>query len=219
VALGLGGCLYAGGIENPIARRLNWFSYLAGDDIKRNCAAGAPAQYRLVYNASWFEQVRAYDLRHSATGDGATLWTHVFGGGGDISKFDLADPTAPWAGQSGQARLDEPRYLELIRAIEASGFGGPAPEGTRLQSWDFYWAVSACAAGQFHFNAWLHPSDRFSAITFDRLLFASDNTGVRPNPPRRLDQAIERARHERADLYSFELVVGRDGLVGRLPPI
>lgn len=216
----LTGCLYTGGVENPIARRLNWFSYAAGDDIKRNCTAGSPAQYRLVYNASWYEQVRAYDLRRSATGQGAMLWTHVFDGqSGDISRFSLDDPTAPWAGKSGETRLEEARYVELIRAIEASGFGEPAPAGTRLQSWDFYWLASACANGQFHFNAWRHPSDRFAAITFDKLLFAWDGTGVRPNPPRRLDQAQERARTERADQYFFEFVVAKDGLAGRLPPI
>lgn len=215
----LAGCLYAGGVESPVARRLNWFSYVAGDDIKRGCTADAPAQYRLVYNASWYEQVRAYDLRRSATGEGAMLWTHVFGGGGDMSRFNLSDPAAPWRGESGEVRLDEARYLELIRAIEASGFGGPSPDGTRLQSWDFYWVVSACAGGRFHFNAWLHPSDRFGAISFDKLLFARDGTGVRPNPPRRLDQAQERARLDQAGEYTFELVVGQDGLRGRLPPI
>lgn len=217
--LALGGCLYSGGVENPIARKLSWFSYVGGDDIRRNCVAGAPAQYRLVYNASWDEQVRAYDLRRSATGTGAILWTHVFGGGSDVSRFALSDPTAPWRGQSGEARLDEARYRELIRAIEASGFGGPAPEGTRLQSWDFYWIVSACADGRFHFNAWRYPSERFAAIGFDALLFAVDGTGVRPNPPRRLDQAQERAKRQHDAAYAFELVVGRDGLAGHLPPL
>lgn len=213
------GCAYTGGVENPVARKFTWFSYLAGDDIKRNCVAGAPAQYRLVYNAQWHEQVRTYDLRRSATGEGGILWSHVFGGGGDVSQFNLSDPTAPWRGASGQTRLDENRYLELIRAIEASGFGGPALEGTRLQSWDFYWVVTACAGGRFHFNAWLHPSDRFGAITFDRLLFSADGTGVRPNPPRRLDAAQERAKLARDGDYTFELMVGRDGFAGRLPPI
>ena len=81
------GCTYrAGGIESPITRKFQYFSYLNADDIRANCVAGTPAQYRLVYNAVYSEQVRAYDLRRSATGEGAVLWTQVFGGGGNVSS-------------------------------------------------------------------------------------------------------------------------------------
>jgi len=63
MAVGLSGCMYTGGVGEPMARKYSWFSYAAGDDIKAACTPDAPARYRLVYNANWNEQVRAYDLR------------------------------------------------------------------------------------------------------------------------------------------------------------
>src|SRR5262245_39277258 len=99
------GCQYTGGVENPVARKFTWFSYVGGDDIRRSCTPSSQPQYRLVYNAHWQEQVRAYDLRRSATGEGAMLWSHVFGGYQAIGNFTLDDPTAPWRGPSSSTRL------------------------------------------------------------------------------------------------------------------
>jgi len=196
------GCAYReGGVGGPITRKFQYFSYLGGDDIRRDCVEGAPARYRLVYNANYDEQVRAYDLRRNAAGSGATLASQVFGGGGNLAAgFNPLDPTGPWRGTSAQVQLDEAAYLQLIRAIEASGFGEPAPAGLTLPSWGFYWAVAACAGGQFHYNAWLYPSDRFERVQFDKILFALDGTKTAVNPPRRVnDQHIRcQGRSERA---------------------
>ena len=123
------------------------------------------------------------------------------------------------AGRYGHTRLDEQTYVALIAAIESSGFGGAPPVGEYLSSWGFYWAVSACAEGKFHFNAWIHPSDRFDRIAFNRLLFASDQTGVPIRAPRAINAAEYRARSGayRNDVTEdFELKVGPEGLAGRL---
>lgn len=214
----LAGCSYRpGGIDNPITRKFQYFSYAGGDDIRRDCVPGAPARYRLIYNAVWEQQVRTYDLRRSATGQGAVLFTHVFGGGGHVAQFDLTDPTGPWQGASADTRLDEQAYLALIRAIEASGFGEPAPAGLTLPSWGFYWAVSACADGQFHYNAWLYPSERFDRIQFAGPLFRHDTTGVPVNLPRPQNAALYRLRSNQSyqDLDTgFDFKVGQNGLAG-----
>jgi hypothetical protein len=196
----LTGCTYTGGIGDPVQRKFQYFSYIAGDDIRARCTPNSPAQYRFVYNAHWEEQVRAYDLRRSViVGEGATLWTQVFGGNQALGAITITDPQAPWRGQGAQTRLTEEQYLALIRAVEASGFGEPSPEGLR--------------------NAWRHPSDRFSALTFDRVLFPLDTTGTPVNPPRRIEPALERAKADREASYYFQLMVGRNGFAGRLPPL
>ena len=208
----IAGCAYSGEVGEPFGRKFQWFSYLAGDDIKARCTAGSPAQYRLVYNANWHEQVRVYDVRRSViVGGGARLWSQVFGGDAPITNFTINDPQAPWRGEGGQTSLSEEQSLNLIRAIEASGFGQPAPVGLRLDSWDFYWVVTACAGGQFHMNAWKAPSDRFEALTFPRLLFEADGTKTRVNPPRRIDAAVARAEADRLKYYYFQLQVGQNG--------
>jgi hypothetical protein len=219
----LAGCTYSGGVDNPLVRRFTWFSYVAGDDVRKNCGPGAPRQYRLVYNANWDEQVRAYDLRQSYTGDGSgTLFTQVFGGYGlNVSSLSLSDPLANARGASGQVQVPPDSFQAVVRAIDESGFADPAPKGLRLESWDFYWAVAACVDGRFHFNAWLYPSPRFEAIRFDRWLFGLDGTGVPPNPVRKVDRAEQyykseptRQRTYGGTSYTFELIVGENGLAG-----
>ena len=154
-------------------------------------------------------------------GSGAVLFSHVFGGGGSVASVELRDPTAPWRGETADKRLDERAYVELVRAIEASGFGAAPPVGLRLPSWAFYWVASACADGRFHFNAWRHPSERFSGVKFSRHLFDHDATGVPVNLPRPIDAAqagMKPGRPDPTDTADFELTVGRDGLAGRLTP-
>jgi hypothetical protein len=220
---GLAGCTYSGGIDNPLARKFTWFSYVAADDLRSKCVPGAPRQYRLVYNANWDEQVRAYDLRQSALPEGGgVLFTQVFGGyGTNVSNFSLTDPLAAARGASGEVRLNAGEFQTLVRAIDESGFGEPAPKGLRLESWDFYWVVAGCVDGQFHFNAWLYPSPRFDAIKFDKWLLGLDGSGVPPNPPRKLDSAEQRyladyprRRSYGGTGYTFELIVGDNGLAG-----
>lgn len=220
VVIVTGGCTYRdGGIFSPITRKFQYFSYLGGDDIRDGCVAGAPARYRLVYNGVYDEQVRAHELRRNAPGSGALLDTHVFGGGGNLATgFNPLDPTGPWRGTVGRVQLDENTYLALIRAIEASGFGEPAPRGLTLPSWGFYWVIAACAEGRFHYNAWLHPSDRFDRIQFDKILFRVDGTNMAVNPPRRINAAEHRlasgADRNDPTISTFDLRVGENGLVG-----
>ena len=211
-ALGAASCTYTGGVENPVARKFSWFSYVGGDDVRNRCRPGSPTEYRLVYNANWTEQVRAYELRRSViVGGGARLDTVVFGGE-PTKQLNLLDPFEQYAGQKSAVQITEADYLALIRAIEDSGFGRPAARGLRLKSFDFYWAVSACAAGQFHFNAWVYPSDRAAAITFDKLLFSGDRAPVRPNPVRHIDAAQEQDKAKWGQYDTFELMVSDNGL-------
>ena len=49
-------------VDQPIVRSLNWFSYVAAEDIRAACRPGGRSRLRLIYNALWEEQVRAYEL-------------------------------------------------------------------------------------------------------------------------------------------------------------
>jgi hypothetical protein len=149
-----GSCTYRQGmIEAPLARNYQHFSYVAGDDIRRDCRQGAATQYRFVYNAIWGEQVRAYDLRRSATGEGAILWSEIVEGGGVLSALDTANLLSSKRDGSGRIRLSEARICrayrrrrgEWIRRPRAAR-AGPSVLGLLLGS-------DCLADSRFHLNA------------------------------------------------------------------
>src|SRR5262245_945206 len=212
LAATVGGCTYSGSNNNPVLRKLTWFSYVGGEDIRRDCKTENPDKYRLVYNAVWDEQVRAYDLVRSATGQGALLFTTVVAGGG-LAIVELISPYAgPWGGVQTDRRLDEAQYRALVAAIDQSGLSAPSPDGLRLYSQRFYWVVSACVGGRFRFNAWPYPGERFNQIAFAAPLFQVDNSGVAINRPRQVDIGPNITPGYRVSDTNFELIVGANGL-------
>src|ERR1700751_6126832 len=62
VTAGLAACSYRGDIDNPVVRKVSWFSYLDGTDIRAACTEGAQDRYRLVYNVRYEEQLRSYEV-------------------------------------------------------------------------------------------------------------------------------------------------------------
>src|SRR4051812_2306638 len=49
-------------VDQQIVRSLNWFSYVAAEDIRAACQHGGRSRLRLIYNALWEEQVRSYEI-------------------------------------------------------------------------------------------------------------------------------------------------------------
>jgi hypothetical protein len=205
-------------VDNPVLGRFAWLPYLAGEDIKSACADGAPARYRFVYNAVFDEQVRTYDLVR--TESGATLEARVSGGDVRFLEFNFG---ASWRPETikrrSDATLDREAYLALIRQVEADGFGAAPEEGMRLQSYDFYWAVSACAGGKFHFNVWRNETPGFAALRFPALLFAQDTTDIPPAKPYAQTYAahFDRQRDKSGRDQNFEIIVRNGGLMGSAP--
>ncbi|MCM0019354.1 MAG: hypothetical protein NBV67_05120 [Tagaea sp.] len=217
--LALAGCADTSRVDNPLLARFSWFQYLAGQDIKAACtSADAPARYRFVYNAVFDEQVRAYDLQRNEAG--AELKSRVSGGDIRLLEFGFGSSWRPETlKRESTAQLDTATYLALIRQIEADGFGAAPQEGMRLQSYDFYWTVSACAGGRFHFNAWRNETPEFAALRFPALLFAQDKTDIAPAKPYAQTYAahIDRVRNNFGRDQNFEMIVRDGGLFGTAP--
>lgn len=209
-------CTYRGNIDNPAVQRATWFSYLDGTDIRDSCKPGTLDRYRLVYNGPYHEQLRSYEVVADGAG-GAHLVARALADHGNLVKLSLSDPLAPWRWRKTEERLPPETFDELRRRLIESGFGSEPPVGLRLYSGAFYWVASGCADGQFHFNAWDYPSERFAALRFPEFLFARDKTGVAVNPPRPTPEARfgepgqTGARSERT---RFVLEVTEDGLGG-----
>lgn len=208
--ISLAGCAYDGGdIGNPFTRKVQWYSFVGGDDIQAACAAGAPDQARLVYNAVWGEQVRIYEWQ----GASRDLRIRVIGPG-NLTGLTSDDVLAPWRAVETRVALSDPARRDLDSALaEAGGFGPPAV-GLDLPSHGYYWAAATCHAGRFTFTGWRWPSDSFAAARFPAVLFALDpnRDGVRPPVDQTLDLQWEEDVR-RGVAAPFLISVGRDGRV------
>lgn len=204
----LGACASAGPTDNPVMRKLGWFSYVNGDDLRAACLPGGES-YRLVYNGSYLEQVRTYDLR--MTGGGWVLSQRVIGPPDLARGFTFPDVLAPWRGVAHDVALAPDRVRRLIDAVDASGAFAAPPKGLELPSDGFFWTAAACRNGRFTFNAWVFPSTRYTAITFGDVLRSLDVTGVPFNPPR---QIAYQSMRERDEHLRFTLKVAENGLAG-----
>jgi len=196
-------------VDNPLLRSFYWFRFVGGDDIKKACAAGAPDIYRLIYNATWREQVRAYDVETRPDGT-ANLTIRILGPA-VINSVEISEPSGilnPWRGLRTRVELSRDQLGALKSAIESSGgFAFPSRK-FELPSNDFYWAVSACHNGQFTSTAYLYEVDRFKAVKFDKLLFGFDNSGAPVNPVKDLPPSSLRGDQNQV----WRLRVGPDGI-------
>ena len=211
----LAGCTYRGDIDNPAVRKVSWFSYLDGTDIRTACAEGAPDRYRLVYNGRYEEQVRSYEI--TADGGGGADLTARAKGRANAFDVSLDDVLAPWRWKRSQTRLSPAEFQQFSALLEQSGQFAGAPEGLRLFSGDFYWVGSACRNGAFHYHAWAFSSDGFAQVRFADFLFKHDQTGLPVNPPRAIPASEflgPAGRPEDQAQTRFWLQVQKDGLGG-----
>ena len=184
----------AQGVDNPITRSFYWFRFVAGKDVREACGNGGPDHYRLVYNAIYREQVRAYDLI-AQPGGGAAMTMRVFGQAGIVNNIvinDVVDILGPWRGVKTERTLTAGEFSRLIAALDQSGGLRFPTRKFEVPSNDFYWTVVACRGGQFTATAFHHPTDGFRSVSFDKPLFALDTSGIAVNPPRKLEPSTLR---------------------------
>jgi len=179
----IGTVALAAPVDNPLARSFYWFRFVGGDDVKKACASGAPDIYRLIYNATWREQVRAYDVETRPDGTGHMIIRIL--GPAVLNSIEISEPSSildPWRGRRAVVELSRDQVSALKAALEASGGFAFPTRKFEIPSNDFYWAVSACRGGQFTSTAYLYELDKFKAVQFDKLMFNLDTTGVPVNP-------------------------------------
>ena len=224
-------CAYKEGADDPVSRKLNWFSYLNADDVRESCGPEAPARYRFVYNGVYFapgnEQVRTYDIdADPGSADRHRVKVRVIGAV-NLSNVVIDDPVgtlfndpldflAPGRGVIEHVTVSDSDLDALDGALATSGFFQPAPDGLRLQSSDFYWLAASCIGGKFVYNAYKWPSAAFGNLTFPDVLLSWDPTGIPINPPKKLTNfdIYGQTTPEAGDAQGFSVTVGENGLVG-----
>jgi len=217
-------CSYRGR-DDALSQRFTWFSYLNGEDIRARCVPGAIDRYRFVYNGVYIRQARTYDIAPTETAGQYLLKARVLGPS-DLSRVEIVDPIttiiedpldllAPFAGRKASLGLSGRDIDTLVASLTESGFFQPAPKGLYLRSEDFFWVGVACVGGRMAFNAWRWPSRGFDALTFPRLLFTWDQTGIPVEPPRSLSPfEIYGQTNPEGKYPQFNLTVGEDGFRG-----
>lgn len=218
VILAIAGCTSRGAVENPVARNLSWYGYVAGEDVAAKCRPGARDRYRFVYNAQWGEQVRTYDILPSHTGEGATLISRTFGGGSLVS-IDAADPSGPWRGAYERSRIGNEDVSRVADAFRQSDRRRAARAGDWLRSDDYWWATAVCEEGRFRFTAWTRDNTALLSLPFVAELMRLDTTGTAVRrPPKELQlgpfdaAADHRLQPGGASLQTFRLQLGENGL-------
>jgi len=212
--LALAGCSSIGPTDNPVARKLTWFSYLNGDDLRSRCGKDGADRYRLIFNADYNRHVRTYDIVGDPDRGGAAVEAHVIEAT-DLARLTLADPFSAARGNTATLQLNAAQFDSFIGRLREDGVFDPPPQGLRLPSNGFYWLINGCRAGQWFFTAYPYPSSRFTNARFPDLLRSIDPTGVAypglPAPdeaPRTLPSSGQLADGG----VFFEVQIGRDGL-------
>lgn len=218
----LGGCAYHGpartDIDNPAVRKVAWFSYLDGNDIRAGCAAGAPDRFRLVYNGQYEKQLRSYDVTQASPGPAGAYFIARAMGPTNLAEVRLDDLLAPWRWKKSETQLTAAEFDQFRNLLAQSGWGQGAPQGKMLHSRDFYWVASGCRDGQFHFDAWVDAQGDFRDIKFQDFLLAHDRTGVafrKPVPVLPRDRT-EQGRPRERSAPIFALTVSGEGIGGLL---
>ena len=176
-------------LDQPGGQKLTWFNYLDAADLREACAPGGGDRYRMVYNAHYTEQVRAYEVTGLPGVGGAVEAAAQEGSGLGLNLHGVfsGEPSATWGWSRSRLNLDPAGFEALRRSVIESGALEPQPDGLRLRSNAFYWIAAGCLDGRPFYHAWLFDEGRFAGLRFPQRLFALDGTGVAVNPPRERD--------------------------------
>ncbi|WP_343564948.1 hypothetical protein [Kiloniella sp. b19] len=210
-------CSYEGGTDDGsvaglFQRKVSWFSYLEGEDIRNRCDAGH-LEYRFVYNGQYNEQVRSYEIV-GTVGQTAQMTSRVRGNGGYGLSLDLSNPLEPYQWEQQDADLSLTELVQLNDALSRDNAGQVSTEGNYLVSDDFYWVSALCYDGAFVVNAWPRQDSRFEGLKFAEFLKERDSLEPEFREARDIgSETFRRSREERSERHShFSLKVGEDGL-------
>lgn len=199
--------------DDPIMRKLSWFSYINGDDMRPDCAAGGDENYRFVYNGIYTEQLRIYQAGGKENNFSVRVINEP-----DLSNISVAsgvDLLNPWRGLKKEKNISSDEITKLTAAMENDGVFGPPAVGLRISSKGFFWTVAACHEGNFYFTALRWPAKEFTSAIFPAVLLSLDETNIKFNKPRWVDTSnVTNQSQTRKKVEGFTLEVGEDGLVG-----
>lgn len=166
-ALILSGCASLGPDEEAGARKLTWFSYVNGEDLRAQCSSDEPDRYRLIYNSKANAQLRTYEVRAAEVGDeqdgGALVEARVIPADALLQR-DPEDTLATGQAASMRLYLSPDQFERLTsRLAESGAFDGSSME-LHTRPAGVFWLASGCHEGAYFLTAFSNPSDKFENI-------------------------------------------------------
>jgi hypothetical protein len=168
----LSGCASLGPAGEEDARKLTWFSYVNGEDLRAKCSSDEPDRYRLIYNSKANAQLRTYEVQGAEARAGSGAGPDA---GGAVVEARIIPADALWrrdpedtlaAGQSASMRLylSPDQFGKLTSRLAESGvFDGSSME-LHSRPGGVFWLASGCHEGSYFLTAFSNPSDRFENI-------------------------------------------------------
>jgi len=216
VLFSLTACSATGGPGNPLTRPFQYFSYLNGDDIRNDCVVGGKSSYRLIFNALYEQQVRAYDINQEYNGDTGLQKTRVFSRGIG-SEIDVSSSGLDFRSNlKSDETIDLNTLIALDNALISSGFEQSAIEGMVLHSDEFYWIGMVCRDGNFKYYAWTKENADIAKLPLIEVLSNGDKTGsevaVVKEPIVHIRGGRPRGGRDNDSIGYFSLEIGNNGL-------
>jgi hypothetical protein len=180
LCLALAGCAASGIAGDPITRMLQWPEVMAGNDIRRACGPGAPERWRFVYNGSYAEQVRVYEIEAGA------VVARVFDRP-NLALVGALEAQQVMRGIDSRVPITPEEMRRLVATWEGDLALAVRPVG-HLRSDRFFWTTAACRDGRFTVAAFAYPADGASPFAFPEELARFDRTGRKVNPPRPVER-------------------------------
>ncbi len=210
----LAGCSSTGSVDNPVVRRLSWFSFISGDDLRDACQVGE-TNIRLTNNANYREDVRVLAIHRDGQGQWqldedvmqAVNWANIVL---DPNKLHL-----PWQPEKFSAKLTDEQADAVVQALTQDQAFVPLVGRVPLNSRSYFWTGAGCMNGQPWFHAWAYPSAAYANLTFPAVLEELQPSG-RPFAPAQVEDdypSDDRNYREFFVTYATaEGVAGRGGL-------
>jgi len=150
-------------------RKLTWFSYVNGEDLKDQCTRDVPDRYRMIYNAPSRAQLRTYEVRGEAdnrgngTHGGALVEARAIPAA-DLVRRDPEDALQPEESEITRVRLSADQFERLTLRLAATGIFDGIPTGPSFGSNGIFWLVSGCHDGAYFVTAFSNPAERFENV-------------------------------------------------------
>lgn len=165
----LTGCASFGPAEDDGVRKLTWFSYVNGEDLRAQCSAEAPDRYRLIYNARSSAQLRTYEVhgedddRRSGRRGGAVVEAREIPAA-DLSRREPEEALGRGEIAAERIRLSPEQFDWLTRSLADSGVFDAPLRGFGTKPGGVLWLASGCHDGAYFLTAFSNPAERLEII-------------------------------------------------------